>query len=137
MIITEVKRMRHTQTKPANNQYISNKDRAQLIKEVGDSAAILFHYYFDKGGYHSYDYKDDKKTALVLGWNERKVARERYKLEKNNWILKKTYSHRDGSKYQITLMGKSAVTKHLNEQTHSLSNLCEDSSITPKEMICK
>lgn len=119
MIIKRVLKMTHTQKRNPSNQYITIQQRVELIKEVGDSAALLFHHYFDKSGSDQYDYKDDKKTAAALGWNVRKVARERYKLENTNWILRKTFSHRvDGSKYQITIVGKSAVLEHQNKLVH-------------------
>ncbi len=63
---------------------ISNEYRKQLIQDVGDSAALLYQHFFD----NQFVISPDNEISELLGWNIRKVQRERLKLCRGQYLSK-------------------------------------------------
>ena len=109
-----IMRERNKQQKKPGNEYISAAQRRDLIIDVGDSGAMLYHHYFDKAGYKNFDLMDDNNTAYAIAWPVRKVAKERRKLLKAYWVFIQTYTNPTAGKFYLTILGKQAVKDFLS-----------------------
>lgn len=109
-----IMRDQHKQQRNTGKTYITCNQRKQLIKEVGDSGALLYIHYYDKGAYQGFNIMDDTAVAKEIGWPVRKVQRERIKLTKAGWIFKRTITGTT-DKFHITIIGKEAVSYYIQQ----------------------
>ena len=102
-------REENKQQRNPGKKYISISQRAELIQDVGDSAALLYHHYFDKAAYINFDISNDKATAYLLKWSKRKVQRERLKLVNADWLFKHSYLSPTMGNFYVTILGKTLI----------------------------
>jgi len=111
-----IMREENKQQRNPGKKYISISQRAELIQDVGDSAALLYHHYFDKAAYVNFDTSNDAATARLLNWPKRKVQRERLKLVNAEWLFKHTYPSPTMGNFYLTILGKNLVKTFLKRQ---------------------
>ena len=93
---------------------LTDEYKRNIITEVGDSAYLLFDYYYSHYTYNYFKPDDSEKIGKDLGWSAKKVDRLRGKLKKANYILILKETMKDKSLYYRVLMGKEIVLHYLN-----------------------
>jgi len=96
-------------------EHFSIKQVCMLVKDLGDTATVLYGYYFRKATNPSFDIKNDKLTAYNLGWSLRKVQRTRWKLCNGGYILTRVFCHNDGDRTYVTVLGSKLVAEYCEE----------------------
>lgn len=94
--------------------YLSNEQRVELGKAVGDAGLLLYEYYLRMAAIGTVPMTDET-AALYFGWNTRKVRRYRRALEKIGWYANVRYSLHDGRKGMAYYIGKPTVEQHLRK----------------------
>jgi hypothetical protein len=117
-------REENKQQRNPGKKYISISQRAELIQDVGDSAALLYHHYFDKAAYVNFDLLNDTATAYTLKWSKRKVQRERLKLTNANWLFKHTYPSPTMGNFYLTILGKKLIKAFI--ERHNNRDITEE-----------
>ena len=90
--------------------YLTEKERREVILDVGDNALILYEHYINKGNIKDYEFTD-LKNANALGWKESKAKRLRWILQQNGYIHTAVFTHSTTRRVTHTYIGKDNVTK--------------------------
>lgn len=98
---------KHKKIKTVSKMYLSWENKVEVMRECGDSAALLFEYYVDNAYKDNYAYPD-KEIASTLGWPERKVQKLRLDLTKHKYFLKRTFRSGDDTMVHY-FIGKTEV----------------------------
>lgn len=90
--------------------YLSDSNRRELIKTIGDPACLLFDYYLRMASKEDREITDSD-VASQFGWDIQKVQRYRRALQKNGWFRRSSFSYPDGRKGITYYIGKEPVQK--------------------------
>lgn len=104
--------------------YLSDTERREIIKELGDGCCILMDYYMRFAGAKDINYSDER-VAEHLGYTVRKVQECRKKLQKAGWFYQIKYNHKTERPLILTILGKNAVTDFHRYTGLSFSELGE------------
>jgi hypothetical protein len=88
--------------------YLSDEERRQVLKDIGDAACLVLEYYLRRAGRDDGDIHD-WIVARHLGWKQQKVKRQRLALTRNGWIQSVKYTSAKGRKAITHYIGKQAV----------------------------
>jgi hypothetical protein len=123
--------------------YVMTKEyQKEIITTAGDSAWILFEYYYSKYSFKHFKPTDNKKIGEAIGWKASKVARVRTLLVKHRYMLFIKDTVKGGSILYRVLMGKELVTHFIEHGTlpkktknikETISTISEDSDIDPMQ----
>jgi len=85
----------------------------QLVKELGDSCAILYEFFYEKRRYNHFSPTDDAAIGRTLGWTASKVTRIKSQLKKANYLhIVKGSTSTGVTLYQV-LLGKDIIMHYL------------------------
>jgi len=121
-------REKNKRNRTPGKNYISKKQECLLVKEVGDSAAILYFYYYQRADSPTFNIKADIKVSCDLGWQVRKVQRLRWKLTNTGYIYTRTFYHPDGDNTYVTILGKILVNEY--KDAHSIDCMSKEDYFT-------
>lgn len=90
------------------SMYIPKDERIQVMRDVGDSALILYEFYVTRATRDGYQFTDSD-AAENLGWTERKVQKMRLKLTQSHYFYQVGGRLNDGTKTRNFFLGKKKV----------------------------
>lgn len=96
----------------SDKRYVKIPVWRQLVREEGESAAILFQYYVSKTGRNQRKQLiTDETAANYLGWHVSKVQRYRQKLMRDGWLFIDVKVSKVTGKEYCYYLGKNTVKK--------------------------
>lgn len=99
-------------------EYMINLEtKYSIIKELGDSAWLLYEFFYEKRRYNHFAPTDDKAIAEAMGWSSSKVARIKTLLKKHNLLLILKDTTRDGTVLYRTILQKHLIEFYLEHNT--------------------
>jgi hypothetical protein len=104
---------------PSNLKYISDeyainkKTKYSIIKQCGDSAWILYEFFYEKHKYNYFSPTNDAVIGKDIGWTASKVTRIKSLLKKNNLLLILKDTGSDGTVFYRTILNPDLIEFYL------------------------
>jgi len=92
--------------------FIADKERKELITNLGDAACMLYEYYLRMASIGDVEITDTT-TAGYFGWNIHKAKRNRLALVRAGWFRSARSNFSDGRKGMTYYVGKDAVMESM------------------------
>jgi len=83
---------------------ISLDTKYKIIQDHGDSAWILYEFFYERRRYNHFSPTDDEAIAKAIGWSASKVTRIKSLLKKNLLLLILKDTVRDGTSFYRTIL---------------------------------
>ena len=83
--------------------------KRELITELGDSAYLLFEFFYSRRKYNYFIPTDNTEIGKQIGWTSSKVERIKGQLVEKGYLLILKDTAKDGSKFYRILLGNKIV----------------------------
>lgn len=123
-IVTEFYLPYRDRTRYLSGEYMIKLDhKYELIRELGESAYLLYEFFYEKKKYKDFAPTNDESIGKILGWSTSKVTRIKSQLKKAKYLLILKDTNKDQSILYRIILEKELVLQY--EKTNTLPESVE------------